>query len=60
MTLIFHVNDLVEFAVSAEEEKNSCFMTLSGDPVPKLKIPKTFLTSFIIVRAEVCDADAIF
>lgn len=38
----------------------ACFMTLSGDPVPKLKIPKTVLTSFIIVRAEVCDADAIF
>lgn len=29
-------------------------MTWSGDPVPRLKIPRMVLTSLVGVRAEVC------
>lgn len=58
--LIFHANDLVEFAVLAKEEKGAFFMTWSGDLVPRLKVLRTILTSFIIARAEVSDGDVIF
>lgn len=60
MILILHANDLVEFAVLAKEEKGAFFMTWSGDLVPRLKVLRTILTSFIIVRAEVSDGDVIF
>lgn len=60
MILIFHANDLVEFAVLTKEEKETFFMTWSGDLVPTVRILRTVLTSFIVVRAEVSDGDEIF